>query len=107
MTEYTPSEAYRAWQDGDVAIVDVREQREHDTTRVEGIPLLPMSELQDRLDDLPTDKPLVIFCRSGNRSGQVADFLNSDGSWGEVANLTGGILQWAAEGLPYEGDPPT
>jgi phage shock protein E len=107
VTEYSPSEAYAAWQAGDIAIIDVREEREHQTTRVDGIPLLPMSELQDRIEELPTGTPLVIFCRSGNRSGQVAEFLNAEGDWGDVANLTGGILQWAAEGLPYEGAPPT
>jgi rhodanese-related sulfurtransferase len=103
---YTPHEAYAAWQAGEVAIVDIREQTEYDTTRVPGMPLLPMSELMDRLDDLPADKPLVMFCRSGNRSGQVTDYLNGTGDYGEVANMSGGILEWAAQGLPYEGAPP-
>ncbi len=107
MTEYTPAQAFAAWQAGDVTIVDVREQREHDTTRVEGVTLIPMSELPGRVEDFPTGTPLVILCRSGNRSGQVAEFLNTDGRWGDVANLTGGILAWASDGLPYEGDPPT
>jgi rhodanese-related sulfurtransferase len=104
---YSPKDAYEAWQAGTVTIIDVREQQEHDTTRVEGIALVPMSELVDRLDELPTDKPLVILCRSGNRSGQVTDYLNGVGDFGEVANLDGGILAWAAYGLPYEGAPPT
>lgn len=106
MKLYTAGEAYAAWQAGDVAIVDVREEQEYSATHVPGMPLVPMSELQDRLDDLPVDRPLVLFCRSGNRSGTVADYLNALGDWGEVANLEGGILAWAAEGLPYEGDPP-
>ena len=100
------TDAYAAWQAGQVAIVDIREQDEHDTTRVPGIPLIPMSELMDRLDELPSGPPLVILCRSGNRSGQVADYLNGAGDHGEVANLEGGILAWAAQGLPYEGEPP-
>ena len=106
MKVYSPKDAYDAWQAGQVAIVDVREQQEYDTTHVPGVPLLPMSELMDRMEELPAEKPLVILCRSGNRSGQVTDYLNGTGDYGEVANLTGGILAWAADGLPYEGDPP-
>ena len=106
MKVYSAREAYDAWQAGEVAIVDVREQSEYDATRVPGIPLLPMSELIDRIDELPTETPLVIFCRSGNRSGQVADYLNAAGDHGDVANLEGGIIAWAALGLPYEGEPP-
>ncbi len=105
--EYSPQEAYEAWRAGQVAIVDVREQVEYDTTHVPGMPLLPMSELLDRLDELPSDTPLVLFCRSGNRSGQVAEYLNQAGGHGEVANLDGGILAWAEAGLPYDGPPPT
>jgi rhodanese-related sulfurtransferase len=68
--------------------------------------LLPMSELLARIDEVPTDAPLAILCRSGNRSGRVADHLNADGDFGDVANIEGGIIAWAAEGLPYEGDTP-
>ena len=107
MKLYTATEAHDAWKAGDVAIIDVREQNEYDTTHVAGIPLLPMSELVDRLDDIPTDKPLVILCRSGNRSGQVAEYLNATGDFGDVSNLEGGILAWAEQGLDYEGAPPT
>jgi rhodanese-related sulfurtransferase len=46
------------------------------------------------------------MCRSGRRSADVSDYLNELGAYGEVANLEGGILAWAAEGLPYEGEPP-
>lgn len=106
MKIYTAKDGYQAWQAGEVAIVDVREQQEYDTTHVPGMPLVPMSELMDRMDELPTDRPLVIFCRSGNRSGQVAEYLNAMGEHGDVANLEGGILAWAAQGLPYEGEPP-
>lgn len=106
MKVYSATDAYTAWQAGQVAIVDVREPNEHDATHVPGIPLIPMSGLLDRLDELPSGAPLVIMCRSGNRSGQVADYLNGEGDHGEVANLEGGILAWAAQGLPYEGEPP-
>ena len=106
MRELSAREAYDAWQRGEVQIVDVREVSEHMATHVPGMPLVPMSEIMDRLDDFPSDRPLVILCRSGNRSATVADFLNAQGDLPEAANLAGGILAWAAEGLPYEGMAP-
>jgi rhodanese-related sulfurtransferase len=104
--DLTVTEARRALVAGDLVILDCREAQEHAAQHVPGTILLPMSELIERIDEVPTDEPLAILCRSGNRSGQVADYLNAQGEWGEVANIEGGILAWAAEGLPYEGAPP-
>lgn len=100
------AEAHRLWTEGELAIIDVREQTEHDATRVEGIPLIPMSGLMDAIDEIPDDLPLAVLCRSGRRSAQVADFLSANGDHGEVANIEGGIIAWAHAGLPYEGEPP-
>ena len=100
------AEAHRLWSAGELAIVDCREEAEHEATRVEGVPLIPMSEFLARVDELPDDLPLAILCRSGSRSAQVADYLTAAGDHGEVANVDGGIIAWAAEGLPYEGEPP-
>jgi rhodanese-related sulfurtransferase len=105
MYELSPTEAYDAWQAGDVVIVDVREQAEHDRTHVPGVMLIPMSEIQTRVGELPEGE-LVIMCRSGARSAQVAGFLEGLGTYDDVANLDGGIIGWAAEGLPYEGEAP-
>ncbi len=104
MEDMTPQQAHAAWTAGEVTIVDVREQAEHDAQRIPGVPLLPMSELMERMDELP-DGPLAIICRSGRRSAQVADYLNATGER-EAANLEGGIIGWAAAGLPYDGEPP-
>jgi rhodanese-related sulfurtransferase len=106
MRELSPSEAFDAWQAGEVTIVDVREQGEHDQTRLAGVPLIPMSALAERMDELP-EGPLVIICRSGARSARVTEYLTSLGTYGEVANLDGGIIAWAQAGLPYEGNEPS
>jgi rhodanese-related sulfurtransferase len=106
MPDYSVAEAYRLWQDGELAIIDVREESEVEVTRVEGVPVIPMSELLASIDEIPSDKPLAVLCRSGARSAQVADYLTANGEHGEVANIEGGIIAWAVEGLPYEGDPP-
>ena len=106
MWELTPSEAYDAWQAGDLTIVDIREEGEHEQTRIPGVPLIPMSVLADRMDELP-DEPLAILCRSGARSARVTEYLTSLGTYGEVANLGGGIIAWAREGLPFDGAEPS
>lgn len=106
MADYSVTEAYRLWSAGELAIIDVREQAEHDATRVDGVPLIPMSEFLASVDEIPADLPLAVLCRSGARSAQVADYLTAMGDHGEVANIEGGIIAWAAEGLPYEGESP-
>jgi rhodanese-related sulfurtransferase len=105
MQVMSAQEAHSAWTAGRATIVDVREQDEHDATRVPGVPLIPMSELLERMDELP-EGPLVVMCRSGARSASVAQYLEEQAGRADVANLEGGILAWAASGLPFEGDPP-
>ncbi len=107
MADYSVTETRDRLGRDDVVVIDVREAHELETNHVPGMIHIPMSELQDRLDDLPPDVELILFCRSGNRSGQVADYLNSLGDWGDVANCEGGILAWHAAGLPYEGNIPS
>lgn len=101
MYELTPSEAYGAWQSGDAMIIDVRESYEHAQAHVPGITLIPMSEIQQRVGELP-DGQLIIMCHTGRRSAQVAQWLESLGDYGAVGNLGGGIMQWATEGLPVK-----
>jgi len=85
----------------DVLILDVREQFEYDEKHIPGITLIPMGEVPARLNEIPTDKEVILTCRSGNRSGQVADFLRQQG-FTNVHNMEGGIVAWEAAGLPVE-----
>lgn len=105
MRELSAQDAHAAWVAGEVALVDVREQTEHDAVRISGVPLIPMSEFLERIGELP-EGPLVILCRSGARSASVAGYLEDHAGRPDVANLEGGIIAWAASGLPYDGDPP-
>ena len=104
MKVYSPRQAYAAWKAGEVTIVDVREQREYDTNHVDGMPLIPMSELMDRLDEIPTGKPLVMFCRSGNRSGQVADYLGGLFDEADPFVISGRLLDPGANPNPTAAD---
>jgi len=81
----------------DVYLLDVREQWEYDEGHIPGVTLLPMGEVPARLDEIPTDKEVIVTCRSGNRSGQVTDFLRQNG-FDNVHNMQGGILAWEAAG---------
>ncbi|MEO7850672.1 MAG: rhodanese-like domain-containing protein, partial [Rubrivivax sp.] len=87
-----------------VQIVDVREPDEfaHGLGHIDGALLLPLGELQQRSGELPQDKPLVVVCRSGARSARATAMLGKAG-FADVANLSGGMLRWRAEGGAVKG----
>ncbi|VAW42846.1 Rhodanese-related sulfurtransferase [hydrothermal vent metagenome] len=85
----------------DVFVIDVREQWEYDEGHIPGVTLIPMGEVADRLAEIPTDKEVIVTCRSGNRSGQITDFLRSQG-YDNIHNMDGGILAWEAAGYEVE-----
>ncbi len=87
--------------DEDVLLIDVREQWEYDAGHIPGITHIPMGEVADRLSEIPTDQTVVLTCRSGNRSGQIYNFLRDSG-YDNVHNMAGGILAWEKVGYPVE-----
>jgi rhodanese-related sulfurtransferase len=74
--------------------LDVRTQPEHDAIAIPRTPVIPIQELANRLDELQhyKDKTIVVYCRSGNRSGTGTVLLNENGY--EAVNLLGGMNQW-------------
>lgn len=105
--EYSVQEVARLMSAGEVVVVDIREDAERAVQHVPGTVHIPMSEIQDRLDDLPLNTEIVLICRSGNRSANLADMLTSLGDWDEVVNCVGGLIAWADAGLPYTGMRPS
>ena len=87
--------------DPGVIVLDVREQYEYDEGHIPGVVLIPMAEIANRLREIPADKQVIVTCRSGNRSGQVTQFLLEQG-FDNVHNMEGGILAWQAAGLAVE-----
>ncbi|WP_420630946.1 rhodanese-like domain-containing protein [Candidatus Leptofilum sp.] len=85
----------------DVIVLDVREQWEYDEGHIPGVTLIPMGEVSSRLSEIPTDKEVIVTCRSGNRSGQITDYLRQQG-YDNVHNMEGGILAWEAAGFEVE-----
>ncbi len=86
-------------------IVDVREADEFASERIAGVALLPISQLLARHEELPRDRPLLMICRSGSRSGAATQFLLQRG-WTDVQNVDGGMLAWMRDGLPVRTGPP-
>lgn len=85
----------------DVHVLDVREEVEFRGTlgHVEGAHLIPLKTLTDNVDQLPSDQPIVVVCRSGARSAQATVLLKKAG-FERVANMSGGMLRWQEQRLP-------
>ena len=80
-----------------LTLVDVREDWEVALSPAPSPHLhLPMNDVPERLQELPQGAPVVVMCRSGARSMQVAVFLERQG-YASVYNLTGGILAWSRD----------
>jgi DMSO/TMAO reductase YedYZ molybdopterin-dependent catalytic subunit len=79
-------------------LLDVREIDEWTNEHAPMARLMPMGQVKSRHDELPRDRRIVVVCRSGGRSGAVADALRTAGF--DAANLAGGMCAWASAGLP-------
>ena len=80
-------------------VLDVRESWEYDQGHVAGAELLPLSELASRVAEVPADKPVYVYCHSGNRSKQASEILAKAGKK-QIFNVQGGIIAWQAAGYP-------
>lgn len=100
ITNVTADEVYKMLSSNkDYFILDVRSKEEFDSGHIEGAYLLPVSELENRLAELPQDKPIIVYCRSGSRSTSAANILLEKG-FKEIFNMTGGITEWQSKGFP-------
>ena len=79
-----------------VLLLDVREDDEWQAGHARTAVHMPLSRLD--VSAVPTDRPVIAICRSGNRSGKAAAALAQAGI--DVVNMTGGMTAWAAAGLP-------
>jgi rhodanese-related sulfurtransferase len=83
-------------------LLDVRENEEWVAGHAPQATHVPMGEIQDRASEIPSDRTVVCMCRVGGRSGAVAKALAAGGF--DVRNVDGGMLAWAATGLPVVTD---
>ena len=84
-------------------VLDVRESSEYDAGHVLNSKLLPLGKLKERMGELEKYKnqPIVVVCRSGNRSGTACFILGKQG-FSQVYNLAGGVQAWQKSNLPLE-----
>lgn len=84
----------------DYQLVDVRQPREYDETHIPGALLVPLPEIEDRLDELDPTAHLVLYCRTGGRSAVAATLVKDAGPRrGRIYNLVGGITGWQGKDL--------
>lgn len=85
-------------------LVDVRQPDEYRQGHIPGAVLIPLGQIPERIDELPVDRDIIFYCRSGKRSRGAALFTGSRPYVaGSVFNLVGGILAWerkAVSGAP-------
>lgn len=80
-------------------MLDVRQPEEWAQGHIDGGILIPLGELESRISEIPTDRDVLIICRSGNRSTQARELLRSAGLT-RTTSIMGGMNAWLAAGLP-------
>src|SRR5262249_48160867 len=92
----TPAEFLARRDKGEaLTLLDVREGWELDVASVTGVLHIPMGEVEQRLGELDKNQEVVVLCRSGRRSLEIAKLLDRHGY--RTANLAGGILAWSRD----------
>lgn len=79
----------------DFQLIDVREPNEVEQASIGGLHI-PMGNMADNVNKVEKGKQVIVYCRSGRRSGTVVEFLERKG-FDNTYNLAGGILAWKAE----------
>ena len=81
-------------------VLDVREQEEYDEAHVPGVVLIPLGELEQRIDEVEDGSRVFVICRSGARSLKGAEILEANGI--DCVSVAGGTLGWIASGRATE-----
>lgn len=101
-SDYTPQQVSELNQRGEIQLIDVREPYEHEAGRIAGDRLIVLTELAAQAESIDRDRPVVFYCRSGSRSAMATQAFRGAGY--DAHNMEGGLLDWAAAGLPLEPD---
>lgn len=79
-----------------IYVVDVREPEEYNAGHIPGVPLLPMGQIPELIEQFDKNAEYIFICRSGNRSLNVAKYFQMNGIQ-NVHNYAGGMLAWDKE----------
>ena len=83
-------------------VIDVRIEHEWEAGHIAGASHLPLAELAERVEEVDRDRPVILYCRGGNRSTMATQALADAGY--DAAKLSEGIVGWAEAGLPLDPD---
>jgi rhodanese-related sulfurtransferase len=97
--EVSREEARKLLDEG-AQLVDVRADHEWDAGHIAGAEHLPLPELPQRNGEIDKDRPVVVYCRGGNRSSMATAALNEAGF--DAVKLSEGIVGWSEDNLPLE-----
>jgi rhodanese-related sulfurtransferase len=98
--ELAPERVAEMAQAGDAQLVDVRTAPEHDAGHVAGDRHIPLDQVPGAVGALDGDRPVVFYCRVGERSALAAEAFRASG-W-EAYTMSGGLVSWTEKGLPLE-----
>jgi rhodanese-related sulfurtransferase len=91
-------DAYAMYQDG-AFVLDVRTVEEWNEYHAPNTTLIPLDELTSRVNEVPRDRPIVVICRSGNRSDEVREIMLNAG-FTNVTSMDGCLKDWRTRGYP-------
>ncbi len=101
-SQITPREAYQRMQGAKAPqLIDVRTEGERQSGFIDKSRLIPLHDLENQLGKLDKTKPIIVYCRSGHRSGMALRLLKSKG-FTDVSHIQGGMMGWLHNGLPVE-----
>ena len=101
--EVSVSDAYKIREEG-AFVLDVRQPEEWEAVHIPGATLIPLGELESRLDEVPQDQNILVVCRSGNRSARARDILLTAG-FQNVSSMAGGMNEWVAKSYDIGAGP--
>ena len=97
-SDYTPQQVSELLSRGEIQLIDVRTRREHEAGRIGGDRWIELNQLASEAGTLDPSRPVVFYCRSGARSAMATEAFTMAGF--DAHNMAGGLLDWAAGGLP-------
>jgi phage shock protein E len=87
--------------DSKILLLDVRTPEEYGQAHLRGALLIPLSDLGKRVQEIPHNRPLLVYCSVGARSASAAGFLAAHG-YGEIYQISDGLVGWYKNGFPIE-----
>ena len=89
----------------DIYLLDVRTLGEYTQKRIKGAHLIPIDQIEKRINEIPKNRPIIVYCETGVRSSLVGRYLDRLG-YNLVSNLSQGIMAWQLRGYPIESGMP-